>query len=64
MDRFIRRRTVEDRTGLSRSTIYQMMQEGRFPKAVRLSARAVAWPEAEINDWLNARLSERGEATR
>jgi len=61
MDRFIRRRTVEDRTGLSRSTIYQMMKEGRFPKPVRIGGRAVAWPETEVDAWIDARLAERGE---
>lgn len=62
MTRFIRRPAVESRTGLSRSTIYLLMQNGQFPKAVRIGGRAVAWPEAEIEAWLNARLAERGEA--
>ena len=61
MPRFIRRKAVEDRTGLARSTIYQMMHEGRFPRPVRLGGRAVAWLETEINDWVDARIAERGE---
>ena len=62
MTRFIRRPTVEDQTGLSRSTIYMLMQNGQFPKPVRIGGRAVAWPEAEVEAWLNARLAEREEA--
>ncbi|MFY9240842.1 MAG: AlpA family transcriptional regulator [Roseovarius sp.] len=62
MTRFIRRPAVEDQTGLSRSTIYMLMQNGQFPKPVRIGGRAVAWPEAEVEAWLNARLAEREEA--
>ena len=48
--------TVKDRTGLSRSTIYSRISEGRFPKPVSLGARAVGWVEAEVNDWLNQQI--------
>ena len=61
MTRFIRRPAVENRTGLSRSTIYLLMQNGQFPKPVRIGGRAVAWPEADVEAWLNARLAEREE---
>ena len=61
MPRFIRRKAVEELTGLARSTIYQMVHEGRFPRPVRLGGRAVAWLETEVNDWVAARIAERGE---
>ncbi len=48
--------TVKNRTGLSRSTIYLRISEGKFPKPVSLGGRAVGWVEAEINDWLNQRI--------
>jgi len=44
------------RTGLSRSTIYLRISEGRFPKPVSLGGRAVGWIEAEVNDWLNQKI--------
>ena len=53
----LRRPDVEAVTGLSRSTIYKWMDEGSFPKPVKLGPRAVGWREADINDWLN-KLSE------
>lgn len=53
--RHLRRRAVEDLTGLSRSTIYNMMAKGEFPRPVRLTERAVAWPESDIADWLAQR---------
>jgi prophage regulatory protein len=59
MTRFIRRQAVEELTGLAKSTIYQMMREGRFPRAVKLGGRAVAWPECEIHNWLEEKIAER-----
>ena len=52
----LRRRQVEARTGLARSTIYQYIQEGAFPKPVQLGPRAVGWIEAEVSEWIRARL--------
>jgi prophage regulatory protein len=39
----LRRPQVEARTGLSRSTLYQYIQDGLFPRPVSLGARAVGW---------------------
>jgi len=49
---------VVERTGLSRSTIYNMLNpdseqyDPRFPKQVRVGSGAVRWIESEINAWL------------
>lgn len=48
--------TVKARTGLSRSTIYQRVAQGSFPKPVNLGARAVGWIDAEIDAWLSAQI--------
>ena len=53
----LRRRTVEARTGLSRSTIYLRMAQGTFPKSVPLGVRAVGWLEDEIEAWLQAQVA-------
>ena len=53
--RLIRRKELEDRIGLARSTIYRMMAEETFPRPVRIGRRAVAWPESEIEHWIAAR---------
>jgi len=55
----LRRKQVERRTGLSRSTIYLRIQEGTFPKPVNLGARAVGWLENEIEAWLRKRIESR-----
>jgi excisionase family DNA binding protein len=38
---------------LSRSTIYKMMSEGRFPQSVRLGEKAVGWKRSDILGWVN-----------
>jgi prophage regulatory protein len=55
----LRRKQVEARTGLSRSTIYLRIQEGTFPKPISLGARAVGWLEHEIEAWLVACIETR-----
>ena len=50
-----RRQAVEEITGLSRSTIYDLMSKDLFPRPVRLTGRAVAWPESKITEWLESR---------
>ena len=53
--KYLRRRSVEEITGLSRSTIYLLMSKGQFPRPIKLTAKAVAWSEASIVDWLATR---------
>ncbi len=55
----LRRKQVEKRTGLSRSTIYLRIQEGTFPRPINLGARAVGWLENEIEAWLVERMEIR-----
>ena len=56
--RMLRRKEVETISGLSRSSIYSLMQAGEFPKQIKLSTKSVAWVESEILDWLSARIIE------
>ena len=58
----LRRPQVEERTGLSRSTIYLGMKKGSFPKPVQLGPRSVGWIESEISEWLNGKVESRAEA--
>lgn len=47
---------VKNRTGLSRSTIYLKIQDGEFPKPVRIGARAVGWIKSEIDTWVETTI--------
>lgn len=53
--RLLRRREVEARTGLARSTLYAAIARGTFPRPVRIGRRAVAWPEEAIAQWIAQR---------
>lgn len=52
---FLRLPKVIERTGLSRSSIYVMINEGRFPAPVQIGQRAVAWREADLVTWAASR---------
>lgn len=49
---------VKTRTGLSRSTIYLRVAEGKFPSPVSLGARAVGWIDAEVEAWLAGQIEQ------
>ena len=51
-ERIIRLKTVLDRTGLSRSTIYRKIAEGTFPSQVKISVHSAGWHESAINRWI------------
>ncbi len=57
--RFIRVREAIAKTGLSKSSIYDLMAQGRFPQTIRLGGRTVAFVEAEINAWMAERVAAR-----
>lgn len=52
LDRMLRIKAVLERTGLSRSTLYRKVEEGRFPRQVQLTTRCVAWRESAVTAWL------------
>ncbi len=51
---------VKATTGLSRSSIYLRVAEGKFPRPLSLGGRAIGWLESEVTAWLKARADERG----
>ena len=56
----LRRRQVEARTGLGRSSLYALIAGGQFPTPIRLSANTVGWLEHEIDGW----IADRTKASR
>lgn len=51
-DRIVRINTVLERTGLSRSTLYRKVQDGSFPKQIKLSERCAGWRESAVINWM------------
>jgi prophage regulatory protein len=60
--KLIRLPTVELKTGLRHSAIYERMAAGTFPRSVPIGTKAVAWVESEIDEWIQDRIAERDEA--
>ncbi|GAA0196028.1 prophage regulatory protein [Brevundimonas nasdae] len=52
-DRIIRLKTVLERTGLSRSTIYRKIREGSFPAQLKLTVHGAGWHESAVSRWIS-----------
>ena len=67
--RLIRLPEVMNRTGYGRTSIYRKMEDGSFPRCVKLGGpledsnafdcRAIAWIEDEVEQWMATRIKER-----
>ena len=57
--RILRLPEVKKITGLSRATIYAMINGQKFPRQILLGSRAVGWSENEILQWVEERVSLR-----
>ncbi|WP_299351569.1 AlpA family phage regulatory protein [uncultured Shimia sp.] len=55
LEKHYRRPEVESLTGLSTSSIYRLMDEGCFPRPIKIGRSAVAWPESVLAKWLQER---------
>lgn len=65
--RLIRLREVREMTGLSRSTIYELMNskskyyDATFPQQVHLTANTATWVLHEIESWIASRMAQRSQ---
>jgi prophage regulatory protein len=55
-DRFLRWPEVKNRVGYSRSQVHLLIKQGRFPAPVKLGARASAWLQSSIDQWISGRV--------
>lgn len=55
-DRLLRLPEVEALTGMKKSTIYELANQGRFPASTRIHSRMVGWSEAAVLAWVQERL--------
>ena len=61
-DRLLRRREIEEITGLSRSTIYRLMNVDEFPQSISIGPKGVRWRLSEIIAWMESRPLAREKA--
>ncbi|OOG63498.1 hypothetical protein B0E46_09705 [Rhodanobacter sp. B04] len=55
--RLIRLPEVMRQSGHARSSIYDGIRDGTFPKPVPLCGRSVAWVESEVQQWIAERIA-------
>ena len=56
--RILRAKEVIKLTGLSRSTIWRLQRQGKFPRSRRIGDVAVGWLDAEVLAWINGRFKD------
>ena len=62
LDRFVNEPAARAAAGVkSRSTLQSMIEEGLFPRPIRVSRGRIAWSANEIAAWQNARIKERDD---
>jgi prophage regulatory protein len=44
-----------------KSQVYKLVQQGRFPKPIKLGERGSAWLVSEVDAWLQSRVDSRDE---
>jgi len=59
-ERLLRLPAVLDRVGYKRSRFLDLVRQGVFPKPIKLGARAVAWPESQIDELVDRLAAGRG----
>jgi prophage regulatory protein len=59
VQKILRLPAVIEATGLSQSTLYAMMAEGKFPRGIPLNKRSVGWTHQEVTAWQEVRIAQR-----
>ena len=59
--KILKLKSVIEKTTLCHSTIYKLIAEGRFPRPIDLTGRAVGWVDLEVDDWILTKLAERDQ---
>lgn len=55
---------VLSRVGLGKTQVYKLIARAEFPAPIRLTDRAVAWPESEVQAWIAERIENARRAER
>ena len=61
-DRFLTVAAVAQIVPWSQPWIWQQSKLGNFPKPIKLSPQRTVWSMREIQEWIAAKLAERGKA--
>ncbi|EHH1173884.1 AlpA family phage regulatory protein [Vibrio cyclitrophicus] len=53
---FLNLEQVTTKTTLCKSTIYELMKVGEFPKNFTVSGKRKAWLESDVEDWMMSKV--------
>ena len=54
MKKILRLKNVQEQTGLSKSKIYHLISEEKFPSPINLNCNAVGWIDKDIEQWIDS----------
>ncbi|WP_157618040.1 AlpA family phage regulatory protein [Rhodanobacter sp. 115] len=57
-DRFMRRPEVLELVGVSDSTLYSMIRAHKFPPAIGIGDRCVAWSRRAVLEWMERKVRQ------
>ncbi len=57
--KILRKPEATEMTGLSAQSLWRLSRDGKFPRLVQLGPQSVGYVEAEILEWIEARVAER-----
>ena len=58
MEKFIRLPQVLALTGVSKSTIWKWIGEGKFPQRIKISHRVSVWKQTDVDNWIQEQIGE------
>ena len=58
-EKLITASAVTELTNIPQGSLYRFVNEGRFPRPLKIGKRSVRWVASEVEDWLQERMQER-----
>ena len=59
----LRRKQISDLFNIPRSTVWQLVKEGRFPRPIKPTARTALWLAKEVHEWARKYAAQLAEST-
>jgi prophage regulatory protein len=56
-ERLLRRPGVQDKVGIGRSALYELIKHDQFPSPIKIG-RSSFWVESEVDNWIDQRIAE------
>lgn len=61
ISRLLRLPQVQAQVGLSKSQIYKLIEQGEFPRQIKVCQRVSAWLASDVDSWIDQRVLESQE---